>query len=59
MITITRNKKIYKIKLKITKKKLSIPKYIKIQNELLSMLEDLKREAIKNDIRKFISEKQK
>lgn len=57
MINIKKSKRKYKIKLKLTRAKLSIQEYINIQNEVFSILDNLKKEAIKNDIHKFISEK--
>lgn len=57
MINIKKSKRKYKIKLEVTRAKLSIQEYINIQNEIFSILDNLKKEAIKNDIHKFISEK--
>lgn len=57
MITIKKSKKKYEIKFKLNRARLSIPRYLRLQAELTAVLSELRKEAIKNDIRKFISER--
>lgn len=57
MIKIEKFKKKYNIKIKIRRDELSIPEYLKIENEILGLLSEIRKEAVQNDIRTFISKK--